>query len=82
MEKKIILNALFVLCTHPSEIEVCQRNVLSGSGVHSALMHSHFRGASSVDLMTKLTEKLLVELPAMEELGLCSLATSSSLRWN
>ena len=36
-----------VLCAHPLEFEVCERNVLSGSRVHSTLKHPQIRGVSS-----------------------------------
>ena len=42
MGKESKTECTIVLCTHPLEIEVFERNVLSGSRVHSALKHRQF----------------------------------------
>ena len=52
---------------HPLEIEACERNVLSGSRVHSALKPPHFRGVSSVWSDDQARLKFVVVSPATVE---------------
>ena len=57
---------------HPLEIEVCERNVLSGSRVRSTLKHLQSEASVLIDLTTTAAKKLVVELPATVKLGFCS----------
>ena len=61
-----------VLRAHPLEIEVCERNVLSGFRVHSSISKSE--ASVLIDLTIKSAKKLVVEPPATVVLGLCSAA--------
>ena len=66
------IECAIVLCTRPLEIEVCERNVVSGSRVRSTLTHPRSQASVLIDLMTKSAKKLVVQLPATVELGFCS----------
>jgi hypothetical protein len=61
-----------VLRGHPVEIEICERNVLSGFRVHSSIPKSE--ASVLIDLTIKSAKKLVVEPPATVGLGLCSAA--------
>ena len=61
-----------VLRTHPLEIEVCERNVLSGFRVHSSIPKSE--GSVLIDLTIKAAKKLMVEPLTTVGLNLCSAA--------
>ena len=65
-ECAIVLRAL------PLEIQVCERNVLSGFRVESSIPESV--ASVLIDLMTKSAKKLMVEPPPTVGLGLCSAA--------
>ena len=55
------IECAIVLCTRPLEIEVCERNVLSGSRVRSTLTHPRSETSVLIDLMTKSAKKLVVQ---------------------
>ena len=60
--KECKIECAIVLYSHPLEIEICERIVLSRSRVHSALKPPQIRGVSS-DCSD--VEKLVVEPPAL-----------------
>ena len=59
MAKKAKTECAIVLRAHPLEIEVCERNVLSGFRVHSSI--PKLEASVLVDLTIKSAKKLMVE---------------------